>query len=505
MKLEKLSFNPKYDNLTNVKNSIVLQALSYAKIYELLHKQLWRKTPSRVWTCTIPQIPTFNGRPVTFIRGWNIKSYSTAPYSYSGGDHTFGLNQLFMNQDYRKEYIGNPKNGIYHDDCYIEPRHRRVSNEGYYDCFGYYTSSTYDYEEMPWVYSFLHTFDKQNAQGDIVINNVSLETYSLSVGTPAVITHYKRLRIDNKEGEDTLVELGSYDPLKPQTDGVLTAQSNNPYSGFGYRKWKKTLDEFSNHGTIVNQIQTVAEFSLATKMFDYGWIRVYQDGTVIEYVPESGSFGGNNEYIVDAHYKILPMMYTDTGDLVMDRIEFVEKWNDYFELIVHEDSEWWQSLVKPIVAIITVVVAVYTGIIFSPMGAIGTAMSVVGTLGDNKNLSLLGGALMAGAGLYNAIEEGFGKSLMQSGVFPDRAELLLQEASFPEMFKGYISSAGLSNFASMGSKVFSIGTSLDSLSFAQNKPTESEETQDTIKVSLSTSEEEERYDPEKCIKNVIDI
>ena len=498
MKLEKLSFNPKYDNLTNVKNSIVLQALSYAKIYELLHKQLWRKTPYRVWTYNIPQIPTFNGRPVTFIRGWDIKSPASVPYSYSGGDHTFGLNQLFMEQDYRKEYVGDPKDGIYHDDCYIEPRHLRVNNDGYYDCFGYYTSSTYDYEEMRWVYSFSHTFDKQNAQGDIVINSVSLETYSLSVGTPAVTTHYKRIRIDYKIGEDGIVELGSYDPLKPQTDGILIGQSNNPYSSFGYRKWKKNFDEFSNHGTVVTEFQTSAQFSLASKVFDYGWIRVYQDGTVIEYVPESGSFGGESDYTVPAYYKILPMMYTDTGDLVMDRIEFVEKWNDYFELFVHEDSEWWQAFVKPVGAIISLVIAINTGLYFGVdslmfnVAVAGGVASAVGTLTDNSTLSLIGGAMVGVAGLTKMVEQGFTQSLLNAGVFPDRAEMLLQSSGAMEIFKGFSSTAGFGNWLKIGITAYGMYNDVAMLGMGSVTQAVEEVVDDSgMRVSMSNEEDEE--------------
>lgn len=491
MKLEKIVLDKKYDILTNVKNAFVLQAISYAKVYELLHKQIWRKVPSRIGTYSIPNISTFNGRPVTFIRWWNIKSYSTAPYSYSGGDHTFGLNQLFMEQDYRKEYIGNPKDGIYHDDCYITPKMIPATNEGYYDCWGYYTGSSFDTEEMKTVYAITQTWDKQNATGEVLINTVSLETYSLTVGSPAVTTHYKRIRIDYKIGEDGIVELGSYDPLKPQTDGISIGQSNNPYSYFGYRKWKKNFDEFSSHGTVVTEFQTSAQFSLASKVFDYGWIRVYQDGTVIEYVPESGSFGGENDYTAPAHYKILPMMYTDTGDLVMDRVEFVERWNDYFELVVHEDSEWWQSFIKPIAVIITIIVAIYTGIIFNPIGAIGTALSVVGTLSGNRTLGLIGGIMMLGAGMYEMGLEGYANQLYEGGAVGTQADVI-GEATFGKAFEG-LPNIGLENLAKIGSKIYSITNDIKMLGMKMPTMEQTVENDSGMSITIKDDSEEDLF------------
>ena len=200
MKLEKFVYNEKSTPVQNAIDTVTMHLLAYSKIYELLHKQIWRKAPSRIGLYQNPHYTIHNGRPVKFIRHWDIKSPAIVPYSYSGGDHTFGLNQLFMEQDYRKEYIGNPKDGIYHDDCYIEPKHITPSNEGYYDCFGYYTGSSFDTEEMKTVYAITQTWDKQNATGEVLINTVSLETYSLTVGSPAVTTHYKRIRIDYKIG-----------------------------------------------------------------------------------------------------------------------------------------------------------------------------------------------------------------------------------------------------------------------------------------------------------------
>ena len=510
MKLEKFIYNPSKTPVQNAIDTVTMHLLAYGKVYELLHKQLWRKAPYRIWSYNIPQIPTFNNRPVTFVRGWNIKSPSTVPYNYEGGDYTFGLNQLFMDQDYRKPYVGNPKDGIYHDDCYIEPKHIPATNEGYYDCWGYYTDSYFDWEGVGTVYEMGQTWEKQNSVGDVVISGVSLQTYSVTVpptppATVGVTTHYKKIVVTYANGSTSIVELGSYDPLTPQTDGITSGQSNNPYSYFGYKKWKKNFDEFSVHGNIVSEVQTSAIFSLTNLAMEYGWIRVYQDGTVIEYAPESYE-AGDPGYYTPAHYKILPMMYTDTGDLAMDRVEFVEKWNDYFELYVHEDSEWWEAFIKPIAAIITIVIAVYTGIIYNPIGAIGTALSVVGTLGGNQQLSLIGGIMMAGAGIYNSIEEIAAQNILSNAppsMSIGAARDIAQNMGYQELYGQFISGAGLSNWLNVGSKVFSIGSNIDAFSSFQNISGDTSlipESTNSHNALIFVRGEDDPYDPERIIR-----
>ena len=90
MNLTKFVFNEKRDPVQNAIDTVTMHLLSYAKIYELLHKQIWRKLPTRIWKYTNPHYTHHNGRPVVFISGWNIKSSYTSPYSYDGGLESLG-------------------------------------------------------------------------------------------------------------------------------------------------------------------------------------------------------------------------------------------------------------------------------------------------------------------------------------------------------------------------------------------------------------------------------
>lgn len=83
MKLKVINFDSK-NVFGSIKQAVFTSALSYAKMYELLHKQIWRKAPYRIKIATLPVLSTFKGRPVGFVRKWDIKSPSKLPYSYDG-------------------------------------------------------------------------------------------------------------------------------------------------------------------------------------------------------------------------------------------------------------------------------------------------------------------------------------------------------------------------------------------------------------------------------------
>lgn len=490
MKIARFSYDSKRTPQENMVASAMAQTLANNKIYELLHKQIWRKAPYRIASYANPYYPMHNGRPVRFVSMWNIKDGSTKPYSYDGGDPSFGLDQLFMGQDFRKSYVGNPKSGIYHDDCFIQPKmipvvHGKISAWCYVkDLNGFIFEDGYEY--VPSAY-YAENVDRN---GQNIVLNAVYESYM--EGT----TSKHRVIQTNADNSTTVVELGT----KTDSNGGIHFAEVKVITGIP--KTYAYHFDFTGHGQVIHEEESTAPWTFLVSS-DKGWTKCYEDGTVVQYNPKTYDTGDNGSS--EAHYIILPMMYTDTGDLTMDRVEFVERWNDYFELIVHEDSEWWQGFIKPIMAIITVVIACYTGIIYNPIGAIGAMLSVAGTLGENQNLSLLGGVMMAGAGIYNAIEEGYSASLMKSGVFPDRAEVLIQNASFGEMFQGFVSNAGLSNLSQIGGKAFSIGNDISQL--GRSTITQSATTQTSedahMKISFSYSDDEEDNDVLGCIKKVI--
>ena len=499
MGLEKIVYDTKYTPVVNITLSAIAAAMGMAKMYELLHKQIWRKARYRISTYTIPGLTHFKGRPVAFIDKWDIKSPSTAPYSYSGVDHTFGLNQLFVGQDPFKPYVGNPKKGIYHDDCYITPKMMPVSAEHYYWVYTNYDESNYD----------RRLFRERDDDGAVVIENVVLEDYVATVAGKTQDRH--RLVVTRVGGAVDRIDLGygAYDGLNQRVEKLIS------HRALGHVEEYKVGYDFSNHGPVVGEQRAVDmpwQFTTSSQQAttqDYGWIRLYSDGTVIQYRPlEVEYWGGDGGNSIPGHYKILPMVYTDTGDLTMPVADFVKNWTEYFELVVHEDSKWWESFFAPILAIATVVLSVVAWPVVSAMGPVisamfvaGTAMSVVGILGGDKTLSALGGILTGVAGLAGAVGQAgraaISNTAMAAGYSARTAGQIAAEATLGEVFSNFMS-AGFSNLASVGSSVLKITSSVLSLDTAQMADTvaEPEEVIETSQLEFTThlGKDDSEYD-----------
>lgn len=120
LKLGRVNFN---NLLGSAKEAIINRAIAYNKAYTLLHRQLVQKERVRYYEGVTLNI---NKKTYKVVREYNIKSSSTKPYiPYSKENpnkNNLGLNQLFVGQDPYKKYEGNPKSGIYHDECSIYPR-----------------------------------------------------------------------------------------------------------------------------------------------------------------------------------------------------------------------------------------------------------------------------------------------------------------------------------------------------------------------------------------------
>lgn len=452
MKLKVINFDSK-NVFGSIKQAVFTSALSYAKMYELLHKQIWRKAPYRIAISTFSSMPTFNDRPVGFVRKWNIKDGSTHPYSYEGGDPSFGLDQLFVGQDYRKKYVGNPKDGIYHDDCYIQPKSITTSaTQNFKHAWVYYINEA-DSESLSFInknYVPSKIWYKEDDNGYDVIANVTIDYYI------SENVHYRRIVISYTDTSMSYIELGSYNPTTFLGDGIEYGACTSHKTPFGYKVWYNVGTSFDEHGSIVEQYSLEEHPFYDTTLWattTSGWVRVYEDGTVIKFTPEYESSGENTDYY-PASYKILPMIYLDTGDLTMDRIEFVDKWDEYFELIVHEDSEWWTGLIKPIAVIVVAIITYYscgaTSGLMAAVIAIGGTLTIIGILTNNVELMLIGGILMAFGSIYTAVAEMAATSATSATTLSTMStEQALASTSFSETFSGYASAAGMENLLVM--------------------------------------------------------
>lgn len=443
MKLKVINFDSK-NVFGSIKQAVFTSALSYARLYDLLHKQLWRKAPYRILTYGAG---FFNNRPITYIRSWKLNSPSKSPYIYDGGDHTFGLNQLFVGQDYRKEYQGNPKDGIYHDTCSIFPKDISTSAS---TC-GYKTVWILtDYDDNGIFYHYNYAWLGQDDDGNILIDNVELVRYTTTNNN--VTTKYKKIVVYNHDRTTSEYELGISNDI--DYSEILCSNTSYPPFGnnFGFSAWYKFGEDMSAHGAIISQVEYVIPPILAFNFTRDGWIRTYEDGTVIEFTPMAD--GGESGQSYYPTYRVLPMMYTDTGDLTMDRIEFVDKWDQYFELVVAEDSEWWSQAIRPVSLIIAAIIIYCSWGALSPLAkaivVIGYAVYAAGVLTNNTDLMLIGGIMMIGANLYSAFEQSSITTAATSAQLSTMGtEQALAGTAFSETFTGYASAAGMENLLVM--------------------------------------------------------
>jgi len=509
---------PGQDPFNAVKMAVIMSLIGNGKIYELLHKQIWRKAQYRIRMYDQPLYRTHNGRPVKFISSWNIKSYAIVPYSYSGGDHTFGLNQLFVGQSPYEVYEGDPGDGIYHDDCYITTKMLQLESG---EINAWAIGPKYGWADGD-ASLYPHIYRDKDKLGNTLITNVEYVRYTVVVNN---ITNYKHKVILTTPTGSRTIELGSapstYNPLGEWELKGLTAART--YSGVteswqkdhatvmaelvaqhGPVVWSQTITNNSPWGAILNNPELSRD----------GKILIFRNGVVLEYVPWNRDNYGDDYADIPAHYKVLVMVYTDTGDLVMSRAEFIEKWEEYFELVVHEDSEWWESLLAPIIAIVTIVIAAYTGIYLGGWETFAGAATFIsggvtafGILSGSKEL-MLAGAIIGLTAVVSGIAQAGAQAAAQAGA-PTGASIgtaaaneLLVGASAGQLFDYFVSGAGLGNLLSVGSNVLKVFSGVQGLGADGEQQTMPEVMDEAGKTVLAADEEEEGLDAVMALCNI---
>lgn len=455
MKIKVLSFDSQ-NVFGSMKQAVFNSCLAYAKTYELLHKQIWRKAPHRIQTYTNPYYTHHLGRPVVFVRLWNINSRDRSPYSYSGGDGTFGLNQLFGGQDYRKEFVGKFKYSIAQDECWIQPKEIRLDGGTIWYWIYYRYDAGYnaegDYSEKTQDGSIYYA-ENVDKEGNVLVKSVRLEYYNVES------VRHRRVVQTNGDDSVTVIELGA----EPIRDGAYG------YDGEGIEMVESSryfikMPDFSEHGEVLHTtvIDTSVYIFTDASIWGNGWIKCFQDGTVIEFTPalgyaNPGDEGSGPSDWVYGTYKVLPMLLTDSGDLAMDSTEFVDRWNDYFELWVYreESSSFFGHFIK-LVSIIVAAIITYLswGTLSGVAKAIVAAAFVaftVGTLTGNSQLALIGSIVMAVMTIGTSLASSAGSSATSSVQLSTvlTAEAFGATSQVGTTFAGYSSAAGFGNFASM--------------------------------------------------------
>lgn len=549
---------------------------------------LINKIPWRIVSEKVPGFETFKNRPVEFIRMWNIKSSARGPYKPKDM-LALGLNQLFVGQSPKETYLHpisksiDPGNddGIYHDDCYITPKPRYLDS-GSVDCWAYATMVLYDYGETHEIKkTYFYKFPKQNAVGVPLLENVEIEQYikqeSKSINGVATVVDYpaRRLKFTPTIGDVYYYDLGKYGYYKEVQGSLYPLHAESPedeWLDFGKSQefvvgskdalvpWVRepTIEEYeAEFGKLLyekeveyekalwniyqnpnddksvlivtdaegNEIPGVTIRHARSYATGNGWMKVFTNGTVLEYIPYTVEGNSDTWYDTPAHYKILPMMYTDTGDLTMPHRKFVDEWDQNCELIVHEKSSL--GLFKILAVIVIVIVTYFTAGTATPlltgaaaaMAVVGAVFSIIGILGGDKTMMLLGSVFGGLAAIYNSltttVTESMTSSLiansaptMTAGRAADLATSTVAKMTFSELLTSFSSIAGMTNIFSIGAKiiptVMQIGElfSSDSMTAPQDVPVDDEV---GLTLEFGFDKEAEAMDPVMQLQKEIDL
>ena len=138
--------------------------------------------------------------------------------------------------------------------------------------------------------------------------------------------------------------------------------------------------------------------------------------------------------------------------------------------MVHEDSEWWESLLAPIIAVVIIVLSVVTAGAAAVVAAglseavmIGGLVSAMGVLSGNKTMSLVGSVISFGVTAYanlamNAAAQQIGTEAAKTASAETMATVV-KGLSVSQVFSGF-ANIGLGNLLSIGAKIVSIGMSI---------------------------------------------
>jgi len=476
MKIKSLTIKNE-DLQASVQEAAIATAIGYGKMYELLHKQLWRKGRASTINYTIQ----VNGKATKPIRYWNIKSPSVQPYDRDDY-YNLGLNQLFAGQSYKDTYDGNPKDGIYHDDCLIQPKAADLTSN---NRMGWYIEGNGHWvEKDEWgaiTTTNVYTYEK-------FVNQVSQGMYYVVV-TPSGSSEYPLADVFIPSGG---TGDGTY--VTPSVQYISFSSGNETYP-----MYTQYIDipDMSEHGSVVYESTDVGytrPIGTFTSALIYqapqALTRVYADGTCVQFVTptlyqysqEQTIYYGN----VSGSIKYLPLVYTDTGDLVQNRSDFIEQWDDMFELYVHEDGYWYTPIISILVVVISMVLAIFTG--GGALAIMGAFISSVGAISGNKTLQIIGAVLSLGTSAYSMGMKGISQQAMAKGLSERTANQIATEATAQQVFSSLISNAGLSNLASIGSSAYSIYNTITMPELKASEDTTTED--DTIKVMIEEDDEE---------------
>ena len=465
------------------KTAIIATLIGYGRMYELLHKQLWRK--GRV--TTIAHDITINGRTARPIKYWNIKSPSRNPYNRDNQDD-LGLNQLFVGQSPNSAYKGDPGSGsgIYHDTSQIIPTPQDLTgaldNTGWFIQgnlslmqYNQWAEPQYDNVSQPYEKTHIVHHDAVEDDPDTTDVDESKPAYdeTVSDGWFVLVTPHGSAAYEQGLSDTSGTDING-DPVTIPASS-LTTEYIDYTAAYGMEKVVAIPDLTGEHGAIVYQEDTAPiirpknvevnrSYIFGMKNAVLSRVIVYGDGTCIQFATPTvytegfgggdGDDGNATKYFTNGTKTYLPLVYMDTGDLVQNRIDFIDSWDTMFELNVVENSYWYSGLIQIVAIIVSVILAICGGL--GLLGIIGALIGSVGSITGNKFLMVLGAVMTLGASIEVQGAQEIAKGALVQHMATLSAQTVLEHTSFIELFGAYVSDAGFGNLLNIGSSVYSM-------------------------------------------------
>lgn len=296
---------------------------------------------------------TLNGYKIYQGDRYDIKSGSKAPYDYDSS-WNLGLNQLFVGQDPYAWYQGDPGDGIYHDDCDIKTLTNdklQISAEVFYKLLDP------DYElELPFKvaegYEITKICEIRYLRTLPVITKI-LSSGEYIQGYKENAQKYKSYQVEYKSqyfrvlsGFLNTMEYFEFAPVKPRVARVTDSGGEHSHSSYQFQ------------GVFFTNNLSLRRYCC---------------------------FYANGE--LENHPLNLKV--------------FVDEWNDFHELYVYEDEEWWVDFVAPVMVFAGLAISIFSfGSATAAFGALGAAASgSTAAISAGVSLAAGVGGVLGGAGL----------------------------------------------------------------------------------------------------------
>ncbi len=309
----------------------------------------------------------------------------------------------------------------------------------------------------------------------------------------------------------------------------LTIDYVNLTADHGYTQYYQV--DFSQLGTVVHT-ETDIPYTIPTLNSSGGWdsinyqlslgdetsnIYIFNDGTCIQIHPPytyaiANGDDMNYTYVNEpAKVMYLPLCYQDDGSLVQNKWDFIDKWDNQYELYVHESNYWYIGAMPVFAFVLSYFLPMLMGYSGSAAALlqVGGTMASLGSTFGIKALQIIGLLIS----MYGAIQGTVKDKIAEQAILDTAgtatgqqanqfAAMQIAEMSFDEIIAMYFSTGGINSLGQVALSavdIYNIST-MESIKEIKEKETAEEE-----KSIFGVSDEEDDIPGNDYINKIMKI